>query len=99
MVQASPSGVYNSVPMVATGTFCPAATLGAPQTICKGSSWPILTVVTLKRSALGCCSQVNTSPTTTPAKLPGMDSNKLLPSTSRPRSVNKSSCSSRGKSA
>ena len=73
MVQASPSSVYKVVPIVATGTFCPAATFGAPQTICIGVSAPIFTVVTFSRSAFGCCSQVKTSPTTIPFRLPFID--------------------------
>ena len=56
----------STAPMVATGAFIPTRTFGAPQTICKGSPEPIFTVVTRKRSASGCCSTVNTSPTTTP---------------------------------
>ena len=52
--------------MVATGTFIPARTFGAPHTICKGSPEPIFTVVTRKRSASGCCTTVKTSPITTP---------------------------------
>src|SRR5690606_34088095 len=55
-----------TAPMVATGAFMPARTLGAPHTICNGSPEPIFTVVTRRRSASGCCSTVKTSPTTTP---------------------------------
>src|SRR5690606_19041014 len=57
-----------TAPMVATGAFMPARTLGAPHTICNGSPEPIFTVVTRRRSASGCCSTVKTSPTTTPVK-------------------------------
>ena len=44
----------STVPTVATGTFCPASTLGAPQTICIGSSTPTFTVVTDNLSVFGC---------------------------------------------
>ncbi len=87
---SSPPG-YKRVPTVATGTFCPAATFGAPQTICTGSSSPMFTVVTRSLSAFGCCSQVNTSPTTTPRKPPLMLSTSCTPSTSSPVSVSNSS--------
>ena len=90
MTQASPSAVYRVVPMVATGTFCPASTLGAPQTICKGASRPIFTVVNFNLSALGCFTQVKTSPTTIPLNPPLTDSKGEIPSTSRPKSVNNS---------
>ena len=73
MVQASPSAVYKVVPIVATGTFCPAATFGAPQTICKGLAAPTFTVVSFNLSALGCFTQVKTSPTTMPSKAPLTD--------------------------
>ena len=39
-----PSGMV--VPTRATGTFCPAATLGAPQTMVRISAWPASTVQT-----------------------------------------------------
>ena len=55
-----PSLSYNVVPIVATGTFCPAATLGAPQTICTGASPPKSTLVIFSLSALGCFSQLIT---------------------------------------
>ena len=45
---ASPSSVYSVVPIVATGTFCPAATLGAPHTMGNNSSPPTFTVVLLR---------------------------------------------------
>ena len=48
-----------------TGTFCPTATFGAPQTTCRVSR-PIPTVQTDSRSARGCFSLVRTSPTTNP---------------------------------
>ena len=76
--------------MVATGTFCPDATLGAPQIICTGISNPKSTVVIFKRSALGCCTHVKTSPITIPSRLPFIDSIVSTPSTSNPRSVSNS---------
>ena len=54
----------------ATSTFCPLATLGAPQTIGTISSFPKLTSVFFSRSAFGCCSQERTSPTKTPFSPP-----------------------------
>ena len=63
---------------MATGTNCPASTLGAPQTIVN-ISFLISTVVTRNLSALGCLSTVKTLPTTTPAKLVDWS---LQPSTS-----------------
>ena len=73
-----------TAPMVATGAFMPARTLGAPHTICNGSPEPIFTVVTRRRSASGCCSTVKTSPTTTPVKGFAAGANS---STSRPSIV------------
>ncbi|CVI09054.1 hypothetical protein AMPH_13106 [Acinetobacter baumannii] len=75
----------NIAPIVATGAFIPARTLGAPHTICKGSPEPIFTVVTRRRSASGCCSTVRTSPTTTPVN--GLATGASS-STSRPSIVN-----------
>ena len=66
MTQASPSGVYSVVPIVATATLIPLVTLGAPHTICKVVSFPIATLVNCNLSALGCFSQLSTCPTTTP---------------------------------
>ena len=57
-----PSGI--TAPGEATATVCPAATLGAPHTICAVSPSPIDTVQTVRRSASGCCSAVSTRPTT-----------------------------------
>ena len=73
MVQAFPSGEYKVVPIVATGTFCPTATLRAPQTICNGLSSPISTVVIFNLSAFGCLTHVKTFPITTPSKPPLTD--------------------------
>src|SRR5690606_39375897 len=90
MVHASPSGVYRVVPIVATGTFWPTATLGAPHTICKGTLSPTETVVNFNLSALGCFTQVKTSPTTIPSSPPLTDWKPSIPSTSSPKSVNSS---------
>ncbi len=70
MGNSLPEWSCKMVPTVATGTICPAATLGAPQTICIGFPSPKSTVVILNLSALGCFSQVSTLPTTTPFKPP-----------------------------
>ena len=75
------------VPTTATATSCPAATLGAPQTIFRIVPFPTSTVVLLSLSAFGCFSQVKTFPTTIPSKLPLMVSNLSIPSTSKPMSV------------
>lgn len=56
-----PEGI--TAPIFATTTFCPASTLGAPQTICKVSS-PTFTEQILNLSAFGCFSFVATKPTT-----------------------------------
>ena len=81
------SPLYSTVPMVATMTFCPWATLGAPQTIFNGVSPPTFTVVTCRWSESGCGSQVSTSPTTRPFSPPLMVSYSSKPSTSKPQSV------------
>ena len=54
-------------PGSATATVWPASTLGAPQTIVRGSPSPVSTVQTLSRSASGCCSRLSTLPTTKPS--------------------------------
>ena len=90
IVKDSPPDGKRVVPTVATNTFCPASTFGAPHTICTGSPSPRFTVVMRKRSASGCFSQVNTSPTTTPLRPPGMVSTLSIPSTSKPIAVNTS---------
>ena len=56
--------------MLATTTFCPTATLLAPQTIPKGWSLPIFTLVKFNLSAPGCLTTSKTSPTTKPARPP-----------------------------
>ncbi len=48
----------------------PAATLGAPQTIWRGSPLPISTLVRLSLSALGCFSVLSTSPIISPFNPP-----------------------------
>ena len=90
LIVKSSSPEYNFVPTVATTTFCPTATLGAPQTTGSKMPFPISTVVTLNLSAFGCCSQVFTSPTTMPCKPPFTDSHFSRPSTSNPQSVSNS---------
>src|SRR5690606_28185410 len=75
------------VPTGATITFNPFLTFGAPQTLCKGSTAPIVTVVTTTTSAYGCCAHVNTSPTTKPSKPPGILCSTSKDSTSNPMSV------------
>src|ERR1044072_650152 len=47
----APPGIV--APGSATGTVCPAATLGAPQTIVRGSTSPVSTLQTLSLSASG----------------------------------------------
>lgn len=42
-------------PTVATITYCPASTFGAPHTICTGSSSPMSTLQIFNLSAFGCC--------------------------------------------
>ncbi len=76
------------VPTVATATVWFLSTLGAPQTIWRSSSPPTSTVVMLSLSAFGCFFIDLVFPTTTPFSPPGIDSNLVIPSTSRPREVN-----------
>ena len=57
-----PSGI--TAPGRATATVWPAATLGAPQTICDGSPAPVSTRQTLSRSASGWRPDSSTLPTT-----------------------------------
>ena len=96
---AFPSLSNNLVPIVATGTFCPTATLGAPHTICTGAlPSPKSTVVIFNLSASGCFSQVSTWPTTTPCNPPFKLSKVSTPSTSKPKSVSMSAISSDFKS-
>ena len=73
ILKASPAVGYTVVPSTATTTFCPVATLVAPQTICRASPLPTSTVVIFNRSALGCCTQVSTWPINKPSKPPGTD--------------------------
>ncbi len=63
---ASPNSVPSGMiaPGRATATVWPAATLGAPQTIVRGSPEPSSTLHTLSRSASGCFSASTTFPTT-----------------------------------
>ena len=78
----SPS--YSTVPIVATTTFCPAATFGAPHTIGVSRPSPKSTVVICKWSESGWASQVFTSPITKPFSPPFMDSICSYPATSSP---------------
>ncbi len=57
-----PSGI--TAPGRATATVCPAATFGAPQTICDGAPSPVSTLQTVSRSASGWRSALSTLPTT-----------------------------------
>ena len=66
MVNGSPLVGYMVAPTGATTTFCPAATLGAPQTMESSWSLPILTFVSVSLSALGCLDVLITSPMTKP---------------------------------
>ena len=68
-------------PTRATGTWIPARTLGAPQTICSGSAAPTATLQTLSLSAAGWGSRRSTRPTTTPAARAARSS---IASTSKP---------------
>src|SRR5699024_7531996 len=94
IANGSPSKGYKVAPTVATTTVCPASTFGAPQTISSGLSRPTSTLVTFNLSALGCCSQLNTLPITTPFNPPGTLCTCSSPSTSNPISVkiSESSC-------
>ena len=67
---SSPCAGGSLAPTSATGTRTPAATLGAPQTICSGASLcsPTFTLATRSLSASGCWVTSITSPTTTPLK-------------------------------
>ena len=51
-----------TAPGRATATVWPAATFGAPQTICDGVAPPMSTMQTLSRSASGCCSALEHVP-------------------------------------
>ena len=86
MVMGSPLNGYMVTPTGATTTFCPAATLGAPQTICN-SSTPIFTFVSFNLSASGCFMHSVTSPIINPCKPPLISSNFSRLSTSKPTEV------------
>ena len=75
-------------PARAKAIFCPAATFGAPHTTVVVSPPPRATVGSVSRSALGCGSTFNTSPTITlsgsqPAPV------SVMPSTSVPAMVSR----------
>ena len=76
-----------TVPMRAKRTFCPAATLGAPQTTVSGSGLPSSTLVIWRWSLSGWGSHSSTFATTTPARPPGISSLSSTPSTSMPIEV------------
>ncbi len=63
---ASPSSLPSGItaPGRATPTVWPAATFGAPQTICAGLEPPTSTMQTFRRSASGCFLRSSTRPTT-----------------------------------
>ena len=90
IVNSLPSLKYNFVPMVATATFCPFATLGAPHTILRSSPVPMSTFVSESLSASGCLPHSMTCPMTTPFKSPFMPPMAVMPSTSKPSSVSNS---------
>ena len=96
--ESSPS--YSTQPKSATITFCPAAILAAPHTICCGSPLPRSTVVTCRWSELGCSSQVSTLPTKSPFSPPRIVSTSSTLPTSNPVEVSAAakSCGSRSKS-
>ena len=77
----------STVPIVATTTAWPTPTLGAPQTIWRGSSAPISTVVTCRWSLFSWSTQVSTWPITKPLSPPGTDSTSSTPPVSRPIEV------------
>jgi hypothetical protein len=72
-------------PTVAQGTFMPAATFGAPHTICSGSP-PAFTLHTRNRSASGCGATESTWATTTPSNTAAA---AFSSSTSRPAIVSR----------
>src|SRR5690606_6857483 len=94
ILKGSPLKGKTVVPTPANITFCPLATLGAPQTTCNGSPLPLSTVVIRNLSAFGCCSQLNTSAIIKPSSPPGTSSTSSKPSTSSPMFVNISDSSS-----
>ena len=77
----------STVPIWANRTFCPAATLGAPQTTVRGSPLPASTLVMCRWSLSGWGSHSSTLATTTPASPPGISSLSSTESTSIPMSV------------
>ena len=77
----------STVPICAKSTFCPAATLGAPQTTVRSSSPPASTFVMWRWSESGCASHSTTLATTTPASPPGISSCSSRLSTSIPIEV------------
>jgi len=78
----SPPGM--AVPTRATGTFCPAATLGAPHTMSSVPPCPVSTLQTESLSASGCRPHSTTCPTRTSFK---SAKGCRMSSTSRPSMV------------
>ena len=90
-----------TAPGSATATVWPAATLGAPQTIVRGSSSPTSTSQTRSRSAFGCCSALSTRPTTKPSARGRADVRDPLDldrRSSSARSASSSASTARGRS-
>ena len=87
ILSSVPSEKVSFVPIVASITFLPAATFGAPHTTCSSSGAPVFTFVTCRWSESGCSTHSTTSATTTPAKPPGISSTCSQASTSRPIAV------------
>jgi hypothetical protein len=82
-------------PTSAHGTFCPAATFGAPQTMVSVSPVPASTSVTRSLSALGWGATLFTYPTTMPENSPATGE---ISSTSRPPIVSLSASALGGRS-
>ena len=85
------SGKESVAPGVATGTYCPAATFGAPHTMRAVSGPPRFTSQQASRSAFGWGRTRSTRPTTTPSS---DDPISRTSSTSRPPMVRISASSS-----
>ena len=85
--------VISLLPTGATITFCPTATLGAPQIILRLLFKPTLTSVNFNLSAFGCFSHLTISPINSSDKLVRGVTYLMVFSTSRPISVSKSEVS------
>ncbi|KAF5051669.1 hypothetical protein DSECCO2_416590 [anaerobic digester metagenome] len=86
IVSDVPSDLYKVAPGKATSTFCPAATFGAPHTICN-CSVPTSTFVSERCSVPSTWAHSSTWPTTIPFNPPLICSCSSRPSTSSPLSV------------